>query len=84
MKQDALKTFKLAAFDWIFKGLLAIVCFLVKDMRDDVKQLMQVVPGVVAKVDMLNDQRLIDKFKVIQAMPAKSEDDITYDSLKHK
>lgn len=84
MKQDTISKVKVAAFDWIFKGLIAVVCFLVKDMREDVKQLMQAVPGLQAKVEMLNDQRLIDKFRVIQTMPAKSEEDITYDSLKHK
>jgi len=75
---------KAIAFDWVFKGLIAVVCFLVKDIREDVKQLMQVVPVLQAKVEILNDQRLIDKFRVIQAMPAKTEDEITYDSLKRK
>lgn len=73
---------KAIAFDWVFKGLIAVVCFLVKDIREDVKQLMQVVPALQAKVDILNDQRLIDKFRTIQTMPAKSEEEITYDSLK--
>jgi len=84
MKQDALNRIKIAAFDWLFKGLIAVVCFLVKDVREDVKQLMQVVPALQAKVDMINDQRLIDKFRVIQTMPGKVEDIITYDSLTSK
>jgi len=83
MKQDAISKVKVAAFDWLFKGLIAVVCFLVKDMREDVKQLMQAVPALQARVEMLNDQRLIDKFRVIQTMPAKEpEEEITYDSLK--
>lgn len=83
MKQDAISKVKVAAFDWIFKGLIAVVCFLVKDMREDVKQLMQVVPGLQAKVDMITDQRLLDRFRIMQTMPAKSEDEITYDTLKN-
>lgn len=84
MKQDALKNIKAYAFDWVFKGLLGLVCFQVKDIRDDVKQLIQTVPALQAKVDMMTDQRLIDRFRVIQTMPAKPEEEITYDSLKRK
>lgn len=85
MKQDAIGKFKVSAFDWVFKGLIAVVWFLVKDVRDDVKQLMQAVPALQAKVEMINDQRLIDKFKILETMPAKEpEDEITYDSLKRK
>lgn len=73
---------KAIAFDWVFKALIAVVCFLVKDIREDVKQLMQTVPALQAKVDMINDQRLIDRFKVLETMPAKPEEEITYDSLK--
>jgi hypothetical protein len=84
MKQDAVKNIKAQAFDYIFKGLIAVVCFLVKDMREDVKQLMQVVPALQAKVDMITDQRLIDRFKILQVPPAKDEEPITYDSLMKK
>lgn len=83
MKQDAVNKFKLYAFDWLFKGLLGLVCFQVKDIRDDVKRLIQTVPALQAKVDMMTDQRLIEKFRILQTMPAKGEDEITYDSLKH-
>ena len=83
MKQDAISKVKVAAFDWLFKGLIAVVCFLVKDMREDVKQLMQSVPALQAKVEMINDQRLIDKFRILQTMPAKEpEPEITIDSIK--
>jgi hypothetical protein len=75
---------KALAFDWVFKGLIAVVCFLVKDIREDVKQLMQTVPALQAKVDILNDQRLIDKFRAFQPPPMKPEEEITYDSLNHK
>lgn len=75
---------KALAFDWVFKGLIAVVCFLVKDIREDVKQLMQTVPALQAKVDILNDQRLIDKFRSFQPPPMKQEEEITYDSLKRK
>lgn len=75
---------KALAFDWVFKGLIAVVCFLVKDIREDVKQLMQVVPALQAKVDILNDQRLIDKFRSYQTLPMKPEEEITYDSLNRK
>jgi hypothetical protein len=75
---------KALAFDWVFKGLIAVVCFLVKDIREDVKQLMQTVPALQAKVDILNDQRLIDRFKLLQIPPAKDEEPITYDSLTQK
>jgi hypothetical protein len=82
MKTDT--NFKAITFDWVFKGLIAVVCFLVKDMREDIKQLMQVVPAVVAKVDILNDQRLIDKFRSYQTLPMRPEEEITYDSLNRK
>lgn len=75
---------KAIAFDWVFKGLIAVVCFLVKDIREDVKQLMQTVPALQAKVDILNDQRLIDRFRTLETPPAKGEETITYDSLTQK
>jgi hypothetical protein len=73
---------KAVAFDWISKGLIGLLCFFVKDMHYDIKQLIQSVPALRAEVDMLKDQRLIDKFKILQVMPAKPEEEITYDSLK--
>lgn len=82
MKQDAVNKLKANAFDYIFKGLIAVVCFLVKDMREDIKQLMQTVPALQAKVDIMTDQRLIDKLRTFQVLPAKPEEEITYDSLK--
>lgn len=75
---------KAIAFDWVFKGLIAVVCFLVKDIREDVKQLMQTVPALQAKVDILSDQRLVDKFRTYQNIPMRPEEEITYDSLKRK
>lgn len=75
---------KAIAFDWVFKGLIAVVCFLVKDIREDVKQLMQTVPAIKAEVNILNDQRLIDRFKLLEKMPMKSEEEIDYNSLKRK
>lgn len=83
MKQDVAKNFKVFAFDWVFKGLIAVCCLLVKDMREDIKQLMQTVPGLQAKVDMLTDQQLLNKFRIIQLQPGKQEDEITYDTLKN-
>lgn len=75
---------KALAFDWVFKGLIAVVCFLVKDIREDVKQLMQTVPAIQANVNILNDQRLIDRFKALNKMPIKAEEEIDYNSLKRK
>ena len=75
---------KAVAFDWISKGLIGLLCFLVKDMHYDIKQLIQSVPALRAEVDMLKDQRLVDKFRILQVMPAKGEDNITYDSLTQK
>lgn len=76
---------KAAAFDWVFKGLIALLCFFVKDMHTDVKQLMQSVPALRAEVDILKDQRLVDRFRSQrQNLPMLSEDEITYDSLKSK
>lgn len=74
---------KAVAFDWVFKGLIAVICFLVKDVRDDVKQLMQSVPAIKAEVDILKDQRLMDKFRR-QKLTMLAEDEITYDTLKRK
>jgi hypothetical protein len=82
MKQDAVKSIKAQAFEWVTRGLIAIVCFLVKDMREDIKQLMQTVPALQAKVDIMTDQRLIEKLRVYQNIPMKPEEEITYDSLK--
>ncbi len=82
MKQDAMNKLKANAFDYIFKGLIAVVCFLVKDMRDDIKQIMQTVPALQAKVDIMTDQRLIEKLRTYQNVPMKPEEEITYDSLK--
>jgi len=82
MKQDTINKFKANAFDYVFKGLIAVVCLQVKDIRDDVKQIMQTVPALQAKVDIMTDQRLIDRFRTYQVLPAKPEEEITYDSLK--
>lgn len=85
MKQDIIGKVKIAAFDWVFKGLIAVICFQVKDLHEDVKRLMQVVPALQAKVDILSDQRLVDKFRSYQAQPPmRQEEEITYDSLKRK
>lgn len=83
MKNDAVKNIKAQAFDYIFKGLIAVVCFLVKDMREDIKQLMQSVPALQAKVEILTDQQLINKFRIIQMQPGKQEEEITYDTLNN-
>ena len=77
-----IKTIQAVAFDWFKNALIGLLCFFVKDMHSDIKQLIQSVPALRAEVDMLKDQRLFDKFRSFQAPPAKSEDEITYDSLK--
>lgn len=82
MKQDFASKFKANAFDYIFKGLIGVLCFFVKDMHSDIKQLIQAVPALRAEVDMMKDQRLVEKFRMLQAPPAKNEEEITYDSLK--
>lgn len=76
---------KAVLFDWISKILLAVVMFIVKDIRDDVKQLMQTVPALQAKVDIITDQRLIERLRMYQPPgAAKQEEEITYDSLKRR
>lgn len=75
---------KAVAFDWIKNALIGLLCFFVKDMHNDVKQLIQSVPALRAEVDMLKDQRLVDKFRILQVMPAKPEEIITYDTLTQK
>jgi hypothetical protein len=77
------KNIKALAFDWVFKGLIAVVCFLVKDMHGDVKLLMQTMPVLRAEVDNLKDKWLMDKFKSYR-VPMKPEEDINYDSLMNK
>lgn len=84
MKQDALNKIKASAFDWIIKAMIPLVAWYVKDVRDDVKILMQAYPALQAKVDLMTDQRLMDRLKIYQMMPAKPEEEITYDSLKRK
>lgn len=81
MKTEA--NYKTILFDWLSKALIGLLCFFVKDMHYDIKQLMQSVPALRAEVDMLKDQRLVEKFRMFQAPPpAKDEKEITYDSLK--
>lgn len=84
MKSETnIKAIQAVAFDWIKNALIALLCFFVKDMHSDIKQLIQSVPALRAEVDMLKDQRLIDKFRNFRAPPPmKPEDEITYDSLK--
>lgn len=82
MKQIA--RYKAVAFDWVFKALIAVVMLLVKDMREDIKQLMQTVPALQAKVDIMTDQRLLDKLRIYQRIPMKNEEEITFDSLNSK
>lgn len=77
-----IKAIKTVAFDWIKNALIGLLCFFVKDMHSDIKQLMQTVPALRAEVDMMKDQRLVDRFRMFQPPPAKSEEEITYDSLK--
>lgn len=83
MKQDAIKNLKAQGFDWLFKGLLAIVLWLVKDMHADVKFLMQTIPAHEVRLSNLESNRLIDRFKAMR-IPMKDEELITYDSLTQK
>lgn len=80
----AQQNIKAFAFDWLYKILIGLLCFLVKDMHGDIKQLMQTVPALRAEVDILKDQRLVDKFRNFYQQPAKGEEEITFDSLKRK
>lgn len=83
MKADTnIKTIQAVAFDWIKNALIALLCFFVKDMHSDIKQLIQSVPALRAEVDMLKDQRLVDRFRTQFRTPIKDEEEITYDSLK--
>lgn len=84
MTMKAETNVKAIAFDWIKNALIALLCFFVKDMHSDIKQLIQSVPALRAEVDMMKDQRLIDKFRLLQVMPAKPEETITYDTLTKK
>lgn len=77
-----IKAIQTAAFDWIKNALIALLCFFVKDMHSDIKQLIQAVPALRAEVDMMKDQRLVERFKMQYRTPLKSEEEITYDSLK--
>jgi hypothetical protein len=81
---EAIKNIKAQAFDYIFKGLIAVVCFIVRDIREDVKRLMQTVPALQAKVDIMTDQRLIERLRIYQNIPMKPEEEITYDTLNRK
>lgn len=84
MLMKAETNIKAVAFDWVFKGLIAVVCIIVKDTRDDIKLILETVPALQAKVDLLADQRLVDKLRTYQNTPLKLEDEITYDSLNRK
>lgn len=84
MKQDTVKNLKANAFDWLIKALIPVLVWWVKDVREDIKKIMETVPALQAKVDMMTDQRLIERFKIYQSTPMKPEEEITYDSLKRK
>lgn len=83
MKQEALKHLKAQGFDWLFKGLLAIVLWLVKDMHADVKYLMQTMPAHEVRLSVLETDVRINRLKAIR-IPMKNEEIITYDSLIQK
>lgn len=80
-QQNGFDKYKMAIIDWLFKALIAVIMFIVKDMRDDIKKLTLTVPGLQAKVDMLTDQQLLERFR---RLPLKNEDEITFDSLTSK
>lgn len=84
-ENDTIKGIKSVAFDWIFKALIGVVLFLVKDMHSDVKMMMQTIPAMKAEIENLKDKNLIDRFRWMKdPSPAKQEELITYDSLKSK
>jgi hypothetical protein len=83
MKQDALKNLKAQGFDWLFKGLLAIVLWLVKDMHGDLKYLMQTMPAHEVRISVLESDVRINRLRTIR-IPMKNEELITYDSLIQK
>lgn len=82
-KNDPIKNVKASAFDWVFKGLIGIVLWLVADMHADLKGVLQIIPVMRNEIDHLKDRGLIDRFRLYQ-LPGKHEEQITYDSLIQK
>lgn len=71
-----------AIIEWLFKALLSIVLWLVKDMREDIKNMREQMPAMKVEIENLKDQRLLDKFKSMKVYYyMKEEPIITFDSL---
>lgn len=77
-----MKNVKAQAFDWVFKALIGVVLWLVADMHQDLKGVLQIIPVLRTQIDYLQDGLLKSRFQAIPPAPAaKHEDNITLDSL---
>lgn len=76
-----MKNVKAQAFDWVFKALIGVVLWLVADMHQDLKGVLQIIPVLRTQIDYLQDASLKIRFQAIPPAPAKHEDVITLDSL---
>lgn len=80
MKQDTLNKFKANAFDYLFKAFVAIGVMILTEVRNDLKDMMRIIPVHELRIGNLESNRLIDKFKAMR-IPMKAEEMITYDTL---
>lgn len=77
---------KSTLFDGVWKALMALSCWLIINMHNDVKNLMvEVLPKIRQDINGLEMRLSIQQFKAIPPVyPAKHEDPITLDSLTQK
>jgi len=54
---------KASVFDWLIRAVVSVTCFLIVEMRQDVKKLLEVVPVMQEKIERLqnDNQRLNNK-----------------------
>jgi hypothetical protein len=80
-KEDPVKEVKASAFNWLFTAFYGVLAWLIVDMRADVKMLMLALPKIEMRVDRLEDNRIVDRYRVHELMQGKHEEQITLDTL---
>lgn len=72
-------TIKAAAFDWVFKSLIALAVYMIMQMNGSIERLTVEFTKMRTELDILQDRQLNLRFQMIP--PAKHEDIQTLDSL---
>lgn len=68
---------------WLTRALISTICYLMVEVRSDVKKLVETVPVLQEKIEVLqkNNERLTNKVFAMQSAPAKHEDEITFQNI---